>query len=104
MRYHSTRWGLCAVGAKFICDLTKEGLLPSDGEVKYADAPRFVFDGFDGCIVNDHIYNIGNHDFPMSIKDEDYVKALKVLDVIYNTENIYASPEQKERFLRHQKE
>ena len=92
MCFHSKDWNCCAVGAKLMCDLKVN-------EIKTVDRGDMIH-----SIINKEIYNLGNREFPLAIRDEKYEEALKILDKIYKTENIYRSEKAKQNLIKAEKE
>ncbi len=98
MERDSAFWNTCAVGAKFICDLEKSGLLPKSRVLASS-----VIDLMDPCdhILNEKIFNLGHRQFLSAIECGDWKEALRILDKIYNTTNIYKSVKYKMLLLNH---
>lgn len=96
MESDSLLWSTCAVGAKFMCDLQKEGLLPNNVEL---DSTVISVMRMENHIVNDHIFTLGHDQFLSAIFNKRWDDALSILDEIYNTENIYADKDSKKQLL-----
>jgi len=97
IQMNSECWNTCAVGAKFMCDLEKSGLLPIDKNLCFTIACFMVKDYH---IVNDYIYELGYRQFPDLVLGMRWDEALDILDEIYHTTNIYKSDDHKKRLLK----